>query len=386
MSFRQSEERFHQAARQATGFDDFGDADYQEGLRALLGSLDDESELSALGVPVIEGMIIGALKGRLHSEQGWAAHPEYREVSIERPLVITGLARTGTSALHHLLARDPDLQGLELWLAHTPKPRPPRTEWASDADFRECDERMRAIHERSPDMAAIHFSAAEQVDECWYLFSQSFAHSGWEANAYVPSYSRWWAQHDMQAAYRRHRRNLQLIGMPEPRRRWLLKDSTYLFDLHAFLEVYPDAMVIHTHRDPARVIPSTCSLCWSARGPLNENPDRKAFGQSTLELWGRAVETAMEARQGRPAKQFYDLQFEDFQRDPLGSIADIYDHFGLPLSERAENAMASFRSDNPRGKHGEHRYTQGDWGLEAEGIRERFQPYIERFGIPPETD
>ena len=93
----------------------------------------------------------------------------------------------------------------------------------------------------------------------------------------------------------------------------------------------------------------------------------------------------MEARQGRPAKQFYDLQFEDFQRDPLGSIADIYDHFELPLSERAENAMASFRSDNPRGKHGEHRYTQGDWGLEAEDIRERFQPYIERFGIPSET-
>ena len=234
-------------------------------------------------------------------------------------------------------------------------------------------------------MAAIHYSAAGQVDECWYLFAQSFGHSGWEANAHVPSYSRWWAEHDMEPAYRRHRRNLQLIGMREPGRRWLLKDSTYLFDLHAFLAVYPDAMVIHTHRDPARVIPSTCSLCWSARGPLNENPDPVAFGQSTLDLWQRAVETAMDARVGRSPKQFYDLQFDDFQRDPLGCIADIYDHFELPLSERAEQAIANFRSDNPRGKHGEHRYGLADWGLEAEAIRERFQPYIERFGIPRET-
>ena len=385
MSFCESEERFHEAARQATGLDDFGDTEYLEGLRALLGALDDESQLSALGVAVIEGMIVGALKGRLHSEKGWAVHDGYREVSVERPLVITGLARTGTSALHHLLARDPGLQGLELWLAHAPKPRPPRLEWTSDADFQECDARMRAIYERSPDMAAIHYSAADQVDECWYLFSQSFGHSGWEANCDVPSYSNWWAQHDMKAAYRRHRRNLQMIGMRDPQRRWLLKDSTYLFDLHTFLAVYPDAMVIHTHRDPARVIPSTCSLCWSARGPLNENPDPKAFGRSTLDLWERAVVTAMEARRGRSPKQFYDLSFDDFQRDPLGSIADIYGYFGLSLSEEAEHAMASFRSDNPRGKHGDHRYTSEDWGLDADAIRERFQPYIDRFGILPET-
>lgn len=386
MAFRESEARLHEAARSATGLDDFGDSGYLEGLRALLGSLDDDSQLSPVGVPAIEGMILGALQGRLRSEQGWAAHPEHQDVAIERPLVITGLARTGTSALHHLLAQDPALQGLELWLAHTPKPRPPRSAWAEDADFRECDERMRAIHERSPDMQAIHQSAADQVDECWYLLAQSFAHSGWEANANLPSYSKWWAQHDMEAAYHRHRRNLQLIGLREPQRRWLLKDSTHLFDLHSFLSVYPDAMVVHTHRDPARVIPSTCSLCWAARGPLNENPDPKAFGQSTLDLWERAIVSTMETRRSRPPEQFYDLQFHDFQQDPLGAIADIYDHFGLPLSGEAERAMVGFREDNPRGKYGGHRYEVADWGLDADSIRARLRPYIDRFDIPREEN
>ncbi len=384
MSFREAEGRLHEAAARTTGLEDFGDTEYLEGLRTLLGALDDESELSGVGLAVIEGMIVGALQGRLRSEQGFSAHPEAREVSIERPLVITGLARTGTSALHHLLAQDPALQGLELWLAHAPKPRPPRAEWPGDTDFSECDARMRALYERSPEMRAIHYSAADQVDECWYLLAQSFAHSGWEANTHVPTYSKWWAQHDMTPAYRRHRRNLQLIGLSAPDKRWLLKDSTHLFDLNAFLSTYPDALVVQTHRDPARVIPSTCSLCWSARAPVNENPDPEAFGRSTLDLWQRGVEASMQARRGRDPAQFYDLQFEDFQRDPLAAIADIYDHFSLPMAAAAESAMAGFRHENPRGKHGEHRVALSDWGLEADEIRGRFRTYIDLFRIPPE--
>ena len=386
MSFAKSEDRFHEAAREITGLDDFGDTAYLEGLRVLLGSLDEESQLSPLGIPALEGMIVGGLKGRLLSERGWAQHPESSEVSIARPLVIIGLARTGTSALHHLLARDPAHQGLELWLAQTPKPRRARDQWDDDPDFRECDERMRLTYERSPEMMAIHQSAADQVDECWYLLTQSFAHSSWEANTSVPSYSKWWAEHDMTAAYQRHRRNLQLIGLYEGDRRWLLKDSTHLFDLNSFLSVYPDAMVVHTHRDPARVIPSTCSLCWSARGPLNENPDPVAFGQSTTELWKRAIDQATAARAGRDARQFYDLQFEDFQRDPLAAIRSIYAHFDLPFREEAEGAMATFRSDNPRGKHGQHEYADADWGLDADALRERFHDYMRRFEIPRESD
>ena len=386
MSFRSSEDRFHEAARSATGLEDFGDDGYLEGLRTLLGALDDESQLSPVGVPAIEGMIIGALQSRLRSQQGWTAHPEHGDVSVERPLVITGLARTGTSALHHLLAQDPELQGLELWLAHTPKPRPPASQWPNDPDFRACDQTMRATHERSPDMQAIHRSAADQVDECWYLLAQDFAHSGWQANARVPSYGEWFAQYEMEAAYRRHHRNLQLIGLREPDRRWLLKDSTHLFDLDSFLAVYPDAMVVHTHRDPARVIPSTCSLCWTAHGPVNQDPDPVAFGRSTTDLWERAILGAMRAREARDPAQFYDLQFEDFQRDPLAAISGIYDHFGLTLSAEAEAAMRRFRADNPRGKHGPHRYAPSNWGLEPDALRERFQPYIERFDIPREAD
>lgn len=385
-SFRESEQALHDAARAQVGHDDFGDDAYLEGLRALLGSLDDDARLTPVGDLAIRGTLIDALKGRLHSERGWAASPACATVAIERPLVIIGLARTGTSALHHLLALDPALQGLPLWLAHTPRPRSPRAEWERDSDFCACDERMSALYQRSPQMRAIHHMAADQVDECWYLLSQSFAHSSWEANAYLPSYSKWWAQHDMRPAYERHRRNLQLIGQREPERRWLLKDSTHLFDLGAFLSVYPDAMIVHTHRDPVSVIASTCSLCWMAHEPLNEGADPASFGRATLALWQRAIDNSMAVRRRCDAAQFYDLQFRDFQRDPLAAIRDIYDHFGLPLSDVATTAMHRFRAENPPDKRGEHRYELDTWSLSVDEIRERFRPYVERFDIPLAED
>ena len=358
-----------------------GDPGYLEGLRALLTSLDEEASLTPIGAFAIRAQIVEALRSRILLERGWREHPAAARATVERPLIITGLARTGTSALHQLLAADPALQGLELWLAGAPKPRPPREQWSTDADFVACDERMRALHERSPNMQAIHRSAADQVDECWYLLAQDFAHSGWEALANVPSFAAWWAASDMRGPYRRHRRNLQLIGHREPERRWLLKDSTHLFDLDALLSVYPDAMVVHTHRDPVPVIASTCSLCWSARSALDAAPDAEAFGRSTLALWERAITRTLAVRAARDPSQFYDLHFDDFQRDPIAAVASIYDHFGLRLSAEAEAAMRRQRSENPRGKYGEHRYTLGDWQLSADEIRERFRPYVERFGI-----
>ncbi len=379
--FRAAEEGLHRQAREACGLDDFGRDDYLEGLRALLASLDEDARLNAMGELVVRSMIVDALVARLHVAHGRALHPECAEAPVEAPLVIVGLPRTGTTALHHLLAQSPAFQSLELWLATTPKPRPPREAWPHDPWFRACDERMKLVHERSPDMMAIHPMAADLPDECWRLLAQSFAHSSWQANTNVPGYGRWWATCDMRPAYRQHRRNLQLIGHREPGRRWLLKDATHLFALDAFLDVYPDALVVQTHRDPLELIPSVCSLCWAARRPLNEPEDRARFGRSTLELWERAIFAAHEVRQRRSPAQFFDLPFERFASDPLGAARDIHAHFDLPYGEAAEAALRRFHEANPRGRHGEHAYALEDWGLDAGEIRERFRPYVEAYDV-----
>ena len=385
MSFADSEQAFHDAAAQATGLEDFGDGGYREGLRTLLQAIDAEARLSAAGEVAVRGMMVNCLVGRLRSEQGFTMAPEQARIPIEKPLVVTGLPRTGTTALHHLLSQDPQFQGLPLWIAETPKPRPLREEWGQDPDFLACSARMQEMHRRSPDMKAIHWIDAELVDECWHLLAQDFAHSGWEAQLHVPSYSRWYAQHPMGAAYRRHKRNLQLIGSSTPEKRWLLKDSTHLFDLGGFLEVYPDARIVHTHRDPLKLIPSVCSLCWSVREALNEGEERLAFGTPTQRLWERAIQGTMAVRERSDPRQFYDLQFRDFVADPLATIQAIYEYFGLEWSPDAEAAMRDWQAHAPRGKHGTHDYRFEDWGLSEESIREGFADYVKAFDVPVEN-
>jgi hypothetical protein len=384
-SFVAEEAQLHEAARKIAGLDDFGGDDYLEGLRALSGALDEEARLNDIGVMANQGTIVETLVGRLYSERGFKAFPESADYAVKAPLVIIGQPRTASTALHHLIARDPGLQSLELWLASRPQVRPPREAWPQMPEFVACDRQTRAMYERSPDMLSIHEIAADLPDECWHLLKQHFAHSGYEALCHVPSYSRWWADYDMRPAYRRHLRNIQLIGHTEPERRWFLKDATHLFHFDAFDETYPDARVVQTHRDPVKWLPSVCSLCWSGRASLNEGEDKVAFGRDTLNLWDRAVHRMMEARARQDASRFHDVHFLDAVLDPVAAIQEIYERFSLPYTDDADRAIRAFRADNPPGKHGSHSYTLDEFGLNAGEIRERFVDYIEAYGIRSET-
>jgi Ni/Co efflux regulator RcnB len=378
-------EAMHAEAAAARGHADFGADDYREALGVLCASLDADARLTPMGELALRGMIVDALSARLDCEAGWSQHPEAADHAIVAPLVIVGLPRTGTTALHHLIAQDDGFQALEHWLMRHPKPRPPRAGWEGDPDFRATDARVRMIFERSPEMKAIHEIEADLPDECWNLFTQTFLHSSWEANADVTGFARWWAGQDLDPAYRRHRRNVQLIGHREPARRWLFKDATHLFDLDALLRTYPDAIVVQTHRDPVTLIPSVCSLCWAARGALNQGTDPSVFGASTLVLWERGIDAMMQARARHPATPFYDLAFDRFLADPIAAIAGIYDHFGLTFSAEAEAAMRRFRDERPKGRHGTHRYDLSDWGLDADEIRARFRDYTRAYDVRPEA-
>jgi hypothetical protein len=88
--------------------------------------------------------------------------------------------------------------------------------------------------------------AADQVEECWQLLQQSMRSISFETLAHVPGYSAWLREQDWTGAYRRHRSNLQLIGLHDGDRRWVLKNPSHLFALGALLTVYPDAVTCAT--------------------------------------------------------------------------------------------------------------------------------------------
>jgi hypothetical protein len=366
------EAALHEAAQQATGYSDFGPDEYREGLGALLRACEEESNLTPIGRVMVKGQVLAGLQGRLHSEAGFARHPETAETPIERPLLIVGMPRTASTPLHRMLSRDPELQGLEMWLAESPMPRPPRPQWPEIPAFVECDTRTRAQYEASPEMRAIHEMDADEVDECWHLFRQSFGSVTFECNFRIPSYSRWWAASDMGPAYQRYRRNLQLIGMHEPGKRWLLKDATHMFHLERFLEVFPDACVVTTMRDPVKMIPSVASLCAVGARAIIGDFDPHEHGRAQLELWIRGLAKIEEICGTLPPERLHRMQFDDFQADPMAEVQRIYERFGFTLSGEADAAMRAWLAANRRGRHGAHDYSPEEFGLTAAEIRAAF--------------
>ncbi|MEZ4331354.1 MAG: sulfotransferase [Myxococcota bacterium] len=364
--------RLIEAARRATGLDDLGPDEWRAGAECLLESAERESNLTPAGRAMLEEQVVTGLAGRLHAEAGFRAHPDVDGLAIRAPILVVGMPRTASTTLHRLLVRDPALQGLEMWLADAPMRRPPRARWSEIPAFVECDRRTKALFAAAPELRAIHDMDADEVDECWHLLRQSFATVNLECSFRIPSYSRWWAGCDMGPMYRRYKRNLQLIGGGEPARRWLVKDATHMFHLDRFLEVFPDACVVTTMRDPAKMIPSVASLTTSVMKPAVADFDPAAHGAAQLALWVRGLRKIEEVTAGLPRERFYRMEFDAFQRDPVAEVRRIYERFGIALSEPAETAMRSWLAANRKGRHGDHSYAAEDYGLTPERIRAAF--------------
>jgi len=359
-------------ARAATGFEDLGPDDHREGLAVLLESAERESNLTPAGRLALKEQVVTGLKGRLFSEAGFLRHPDVDAVPIPRPLLVVGMPRTASTTLQRLLARDEAMQGLEMWLADTPMRRPPRAAWPGIPAFAECDARTRALYDAAPGMRSVHDMDADEVDECWHLLRQSFGTVNLECSFRIPAYSRWWSACDMGPSYRRYRRNLQLIGGGEPGRRWLVKDATHMFHLERFLEVFPDACVVTTMRDPAKMIPSVASLTTLVMKPAVADFDPRAHGQAQLALWRRGLARIEEVCSGLPRDRFYRMEFDEFQADPIAEVRRIYARFGFALSDASEAAMRAWLAANRKGRHGEHAYSAAEYGLSEDVIRQAF--------------
>ncbi len=366
-------EDLHASATQITGLADFGADDYRDGLSVLLDSCARDAGFTPLGERVFRAFLRGALVARLLSEAGWARYPGYAGAGIERPIFVTGLPRTGTTALHRLLAADPANQGLELWLTEVPQPRPPRRTWADDPAFCRIQAAYERHHVSHPEFMGVHYLAADQVEECWQLLRQSMRSVSYECLAHLPGYSGWLAGQDWTGAYRRHRRNLQLIGLPDRGRRWVLKNPSPLFALDALLRVYPDALVIQTHRAPRTAIASVCSLAAQASAGWSSVFTGEVIGRDQLELWARGLERFTAVRARHDQAQFCDVDYEAFVAHPIRTAEAVYAHFGLALSPRARAAMRTVRTHGaPAAVGPAHRYALSDFGLTDDQVDERF--------------
>ncbi len=382
--WRQRVDELHEKAiRAAGGFDDFGDTDYREPFEILMGSYDDESRLHPLGRWLAEYQVVGLLTNRLLSNKWWKEHPELHDVPIERPLVITGIVRTGSTALHYLMGANPDTQCLEFFLATHVQPRPPRHTWRRRRDFWAARAELAMMYGLGEGLEAIHHITADGPEECRHLLAQSFTDDCFEVGNHVPTYAAWYGSRNHVGSYRRHRRLIQIIGGHELGKRWLLKYPVHIRHIDALLEVYPDACIIQTHRDPAAILDSYVSLCTHFRKLQEREAPRREVALHQMEVWAVAAERALAARRRHPDR-FHDVHFRDFMADPVGTAEKALAHWGQPLSAAGRAALEAHQRAHPPGKFGKHAYHGVDYGITREQIHERFATYMDALGIERE--
>ena len=365
------------AATRTTGLSDFGDGtdDFREAFGILVEDLaSPEAGLTPVGNYFQRSEVKAGLVGRLLTQARFTEFPQHADVPIERPIFVLGLPRTGTTALHRLLTADPRHQGLELWLTQFPQPRPPRATWADDPIFTAMQAAFSEHHIDNPEFMGIHYMDATSVEECWRLLRQTGKSLSYESLALVPRYSEWLASQDWTDAYVRHRQNLQLIGLNDPDKRWVLKNPSHLAALDALMTVYPDALIVRTFRDPVTSIASACSLSAEATAGQSTTFVGAGIGRSQLDMLSRSWRSFVEARPKYDQAQFIDVDYREFVGDPVGTTKGIYDHFGIEWTNEVDTAVRAIDEESRRGgKRPSHHYDLADYGLTEAQVRDAFE-------------
>jgi len=378
------------SARRQSGLtdlgEDFASPETQDALRRLLASLEDEAALHPFGRAVLRGTLVKSIVTRMRLEQVWKEHPEVPALPVERPVFIAGLARTGTTLLQRLLGCEARLRPLASWEGLSPAPLAGRQAkpGAPDPRRRLAQTAERALRYLSPGFFAIHPVEADGYEEDVLLQDGSFMSPTVDATLSVPSYSRWLHGVDQRPMYAYFRRLVQLL-LWQRGGRYLGKTPHHLENLPTLLDVFPKAQVIVTHRDPAVVVPSFCSMMAHARRLFSDELDLQAIGRQFREKQRKGVDDAMTARRSLPAEGFLDVHYADLMADPMKEVRRIFDFLGHELSRETSATMSAYLDRNPKDKRGRHRYEPRDFGFTREELDRDFAPYREHYGIEREA-
>ncbi len=366
-------------SRKAAGLDDFGPNDFRPGLEMLAATYD-RGGLNERGRKRNRRRLVDLLTTRLRIEDAFKRHPEIRQRPIVKPMVLTGMPRSGTSALFNLLARDPAARPLLLWESMFPDPLEDLPPGQSDPRRDAIEAHYAKARAENPEFTKMHYTAADNPEEC--VLVQAFTFHGVQMGVEImlEPYGSWYRQQDLGPMYAYYKDLLRLLDWQRPGERWLLKAPAHMWGIDPLIENFPDVSIVWSHRDPLMCTASICSMTWTMLHPVAD-VTREALGPVVMDFYATSLERGLEARDRHDPARFVDVTHDDFVDDSLAVVRRIYDRFGMPVTDAAEGAFEAHVAANPRGKHGKHEYSLEEYGLDPQQVRERFAPYVERFRI-----
>jgi hypothetical protein len=379
-----------QTAIASTGLDDFGDDAWRAPYEILLSAIEQESKLHLAGRIQTRTEIVRTLRNRLQLSALWKQRPELAEGPIDSPVFIVGSPRSGTSILHELMACDARTRAPAMWEMNHPVEALPTplgsapegtTDWSAIGD-----DVTQFWHDLQPEYETMHANSGLLPNECIFITLHEFLSDHWGGQHVVPSYDAHLAQADHRVAYRFHARFLKTLESRGGSKRWLLKAPSHLPQLRALFDVYPDARIVRTHRDPLRTLPSTLNLMgtlkWMRCDEVDLELATKRIPKAYEILFEREI--AERAAGTLPDERFIDVRFADVMRDPAGTVGAVYEQLGWEYTDETRNAINAYVRDKPKGSRGAHRYSLEALGLDAAELTKRFRDYLAHYGVEPE--
>jgi hypothetical protein len=379
-------------ARATSGLEDAGPDDALDRLALLCDEWRGDAELTNLGRLSLRNKLLQHATSRLLLHDLLTAHPEIHEVEIQRPIIVAGLPRSGTTHLLNLMAADTRLRSLPLWESYEPVPRPSETVIPGEVDprYARCEQQWQMMQGMSPLLAAMHPMNPDHIHEELELMGPDFASYNYEWLSVSPGWRDYYYSTDQTPHYEYMKTVLKVLtwrdGDPTGENtRWVLKCPQHLEQLPVLHAVFPDAFVPITHRDPVSVIQSAVTMIAYGQRTGRTRIDLPAI----LEYWSNRVEHLLRAcvkdRDKLPSSQSLDVLFHEFMADDLATVEAIYRQAGLPMTDSAREQLRGYLRDNPRGKHGQVVYRlHEDFGVDPAALRERFAFYFDQFAVKAE--
>lgn len=370
------------SARAATGLTEFGNPDVLAPLSALVSSLNQESNLTPQGEAGRRLALVRALSNRLRLNDAFTREPSIEREVISKPAFVIGLQRSGTTKLQRVLSADPGSQKLLLWRLLQPVASTAAHTGQPDPRIAQAEVFVAAMRQNAPQMYAAHPMYAQQADEEVYVMEIAFL-ANINATAYrAPSFDAWLCDQSFESWYFWFKRLLQYVQFSDRAagRPWVLKAPHHMGFMPLLFKFFPDATVVHTHRDPAVAVSSFAALAQAARCSNQFTADPREAGRYCLDYCAARMRTylcdrAVLRREG----QFIDVNYRDVVADCESVVRRIYQRTGRVLEATALSAMRAWESEHAQHKHGSHRYSLADFGLEKTEVEAAFRAYTDRF-------
>ncbi len=364
-----------------THLEDWGHQSARQALEVLLESVHREGKLTYFGRLTLRHFLIAKLCNRLRIIEALKRFPEITRQKIDRPVFITGWYRCGTTYLHNLLATHPELRAPLYWELMHPCPAVDPRKVNSQKLIHKTNLANRIHRYLAPGFNAAHAMPAEKPEECLHLFENAAMGTTAFFITEAKSMAWWLLDQDVGPAYHFYKNQLKLLNWLRPGRRWVLKWPFHLWHLDTLMKTFPDATIIHLHRDPSEAIPSVCSLAALARSSFCESIDNEGLGKFWLDYCEAGLQRGLTAREKADENQVIDIGYPDLMANPLAVINRVINIIDLNPSEAWRNSLQSKFEITQKKKPDRHHYALAQFGLNADKIRERFSRYIQNYDL-----